>query len=135
MPLFHTDKFQRLAELEARVQKAIEEAGAGGLDRAEEELDRVAGTAGFDLPAARLLDADTLEAVLAPGDGAEDAGRIWLAAETLRVDGLVAAAEGREGDARDRLEKARRLYRRVPGELRLPDAAATPRERLAELER
>ncbi len=132
MPLFHTDKFQRLAELEARVQKAIEEAGAGGLDWAEDELARVAGTAGFDLAAARLLDADSLEAVLGAGEEA-DPGRLWLAAEALRVDGVVAAAEGRDDDARDRLEKALRLYRRVPEGVRLPDAAATREDRLREV--
>lgn len=128
MVLFNTQKYQRLAELEARVQKAIEEAGAGGLDWAEEELVEAAGMAGFDLHVARLLDGPSLEAVLRAGeDGSE--GRVWVAAEALFIDGVLARAEGREEEALDRLAKARRLYARLDPELRLPGVGSSPRER------
>lgn len=134
MPLFQSQKFQRLAELEARVQKAIEEAGAGGLDWAEEELAGTAAAVGFDLEVARVLDGATLLTVLGAG-GAQDPGRLWLAAETLYLDGIVARAEGREDDALDRFGKARRLYGRVGGDLHLPAGAASPGERLRALDR
>ena len=129
MVFFKAQKFQRLAELEARVQKALEEAGGDGLDWAEDELASAAGMAGFDLETARLLDADTLATVLrAGGEGAE--GRVWLAAETLYLDGLVARAQGRRADARDRWAKACSLYQRLDPEASFPEAEATPGERL-----
>jgi hypothetical protein len=130
---FKAQKFQRLAELEARVQKAIEEAGAGGLDWAEEALADAAGMAGFDLEVARVLDAGSLATVLGAGRE-ESAGRVWLAAETLFLDGVVARAEGREDDARDRLGKARRLYRTLGPELHLPEMAARPGERVERID-
>lgn len=132
MVFFKAQKFQRLAELEARVQKAIEEAGAGGLDWAEEELADAAGMAGFDLEVARVLDGPSLETVLAAGSEGSS-GRVWLAAETLFIDGVVALAEGREGDARDRLEKARLLYGTLEPDVHLPRVAARPEERLARI--
>jgi hypothetical protein len=130
---FKAQKFQRLAELEARVQKAIEEAGAGGLDWAEEALADAAGMAGFDLEVARVLDAGSLATVLGAGRE-ESAGRVWLAAETLFLDGVVARAEGRDGDARDRLGKARRLYGTLPPELHLPEVAVRPGERVERID-
>lgn len=132
MVFFKAEKLQRLARLLQQVQKAIEEAG-GDLPDSEERLDEVARGAGLDLELARAADAPTLEMVLAGGGGA--GGRCWLAAEVLFLDGLLAAARGREAETRDRLEKARRLYRLVGPDLELPeDAPAPPDERLRRIE-
>ena len=128
MPLFNQDKFARLAELEARVQKAIEEAGGAGLDWAEDELGGLAGSAGFDLVGARILDAATLDALLGVGTEDADPGRLWLAAESLFLDGLVARAEGRVAEAADRFEKARRLYAGLGPDAHLPREAASSAE-------
>ena len=128
MVFFSAHKHQRLAEILQRVQKAIEEAG-GDLEWVEEELAEAARVAGFDLEIARLVDGPTLETVLGAGEGGAP-GRCWLAAETLFADGLVAQAEGREEEARDRLEKARRLYGKLGGDLHLPHQAASLEERL-----
>lgn len=133
MVFFKAQKFQRLAELEARVQKALEEAGGAGLDWARDELASAAGMAGFDLETARLVDAGTLVTVLGAG-GEGSAGRTWFAAETLYLDGLVARARGREADARDRWRKAEALYERLDPDARFPAAEATPEERLRTVE-
>lgn len=123
---------QRLAELLQRVQKAIEGEG-GDFVRVEDDLDEVARVAGFDLEIARMADAATLESVLTVG-GSGSESRCWLAAEALFLDGLLELHVGREAEARDRLEKARRLYRTLGGELALPEAAADPAERLRSIE-
>ena len=64
---------------------------------------------GVDLDLARVLDADSLAAVLSP-NGQPDVTRLWVMAELLHLDGLRLDMEGRmdEGEALHR--KSLRLY-------------------------
>lgn len=128
MVFFKAEKLQRLADILRRVQEAVEAEG-GELVRAREELDEVGRRAGLDLEVARVTDAATLEGVLAVG-GEGSSGRRWIAAEALFLDGLLAWAEGRDADALDRLEKARRLYRSLGEGLDLPEDATPPAARI-----
>lgn len=128
MVFFKAEKMQRLAELVQRVQKAIEDEG-GDPSRIERDLNEVARITGFDLEVARMADAATLESVLTVG-GPGSGSRCWSAAEALFLDGLLELDSGREAEGRDRLEKARRLYRKAGGDLDLPDGVPPAEERL-----
>jgi hypothetical protein len=77
--------------------------------RVEEELQALAGRGGMDLDVVRGFTGDTLLMLVSPG-GEVEPGRCWLIAELLYLDGLEAEMEGRSGDARLSLEKARTLY-------------------------
>lgn len=132
MVFFKAEKMQRLAELVQRVQKAIEDEG-GDPSRIERDLNEVARITGFDLEIARMADAATLESVLTVG-GPGSESRCWSAAEALFLDGLLEIESGREAEGRDRLEKARRLYRIAGTGLDLPEAVAEPDRRLRRIE-
>lgn len=73
------------------------------------ELAGLSGRAGYDLDLLRGFSAETLHMLVAPTGEVEPA-RCWMMAEVLYLDGLQAEVEGRSGDARNSLEKARLLY-------------------------
>ena len=80
-----------------------------------DELAGLADRSGFDLALLRGFSGETLRMLVSPTGEVEPA-RCWLMAELLYLDGLQALAEGRAGDARAGLEKARLLYSLVePG--------------------
>lgn len=113
--------------------------GHVGPREVEDRLRRAMGTASLDLDVARAASDETLAMMVAP-TGEVEPGRCWLAAETLFVDGIQAQLEDRPDDARDRFEKARRLFGLLePGSpiMGLPEAGQRLREldeRLATLE-
>lgn len=134
--LIKSQKFQRLAETLLRVRQMVE--GEGGetlegarerLDEAREGLDEALQAVGVDLAVARLVDPETLARTL---EG--DAGKLWGVAESLYLDGVLARAEGRGERAGDRLRKARVLFGRLEAGLELPEVAASPEERLREID-
>lgn len=126
--LLKAERMQQLARKLAQLEASLQAQG-GELRKVREGLEEAAAAVGVDLETVRRLDADTLSAALAPGGGPAP-GRLWVAAEVLFLDGLVARADGRDDAARGRLSKARRLYRRMGGGLELPEDAAAPGERL-----
>lgn len=98
----------------------------------EDRLRRAMSTASLSLDVARAASDETLAMIVAP-TGEVEPGRCWLVAEALFVDGIQAQLEERPDDARDRFEKARRLFGLLaPGSpiMGLPEAG----ERLNELE-
>lgn len=133
MILSKAQQFQRLAQLLARIQEMIQARG-GDPAVAREKLKDVAERVGVDLEVVRLLDPDTVAAILSPGG----AGKVWSVAEVLYLEGILALAEGRdaasrEAEAVDRLQRARRLYQHVEPGLDLPEGTPSPEERLREI--
>lgn len=133
MVVFSTKKYQLMAELLQRIQGQIEGEGGETWVRTEEDLFEAARQAGIDLETARIVDARTLEAILA-GGASPDPGRCWAVAEVLYLDGLLAMARGEEEVAHSLLEKARGLYGHVDDDMVLPDEAVEPGERLRRIE-
>jgi len=74
-----------------------------------DDLDKLAGQAGFDLGLLRALSGETLHMLASPTGEVEPA-RCWLMAELLYLDGLQALAEERQDDAVESLAKARLLF-------------------------
>lgn len=127
--LIRSKKFQQMAEKLQRVAASVEREGGETVElrgRLEEALQAV----GVDVDAARLLDAETLARALA-----SDAGKLWSVAEALYLEGLLARAEGDEERAEARLGKAGVLFSHLEAGLDLPEAAASPEDRLREIER
>lgn len=132
MVILKAKRLQRLARKLARLEASLEAEG-GELRQVREGLEEAAAAVGVDLETVRRLDADTLAGALAPGD-APAPGRLWVAAEVLFLDGLVARADGRREASRRRLARARALYRKIGGGLDLPEGAAAPGARLHRIE-
>lgn len=119
--LLKAHRMQLIARKMARLEESL--AGTSGeLHDLREELEETTAVTGVELEALRRLDAETIAGALAPAGGG-GTGRLWVAAEVLFLDGLAALGDGRTGAANRRLEKARRLYRRVGGGLELPEDA------------
>lgn len=137
MVLMKAQRLQRLAEKLGRIESRL--AGAEGeleaVDAVEDELREAAARTGVELTAVRRLDAATLERALWAG-GQPDPGRLWTAAEVLRLDALRADRKSEPAVAEDRLRKARRLYARAAetAGLELPADAPSPAERLREVD-
>lgn len=125
--LIKSQKFQRMAETLLRVQQMVESEG-GEVLRARQDLEDALQGVGVDMAVARLVDPETLARSLAG-----DAGKLWGVAEALYLDGVLAEAEGRDGEARERLRKSRVLFRRLEGGLDLPEGATPPGVRLEEI--
>ena len=138
---------QRLAERLQQMERSVEAGGGELEDLREEVTDRdperarsafdedlasMAARVGVELKTARRMDAATLSRALAGGPGS--GGRLWAAAEILFVDGLAARSLGEPGVTRSRWEKAAFLYRRVRGEMKLPEDATPPEERVERFE-
>lgn len=125
--LLKAQKFQRMAEALLRVQQ-MAESGGGDPVRARRHLERGLEEMGVDLEVVRLLDSGTLADSLA-----SEPGKLWGAAEALHLEGLLAAAEGRRGEADERFRKARQLFTRLEANLELPEGTVSPDERLREI--
>lgn len=132
MIILNAQQLQRLAESLLRLERMLEAEG-GDASRIEEGLEEVAARLGAHLEIVRMADPGTLLAVLDP-EGRGDTGKLWAAAEILYLDGLLAGAEGRPEAARERMERAAFLYRRLAPDARLPEGVAAPEERLARIE-
>lgn len=126
--LLKAQKFQRMAEALLRVQQMTESKGADPV-RARRHLEKGLEELGVDLEVVRLLDAGTLADSLAG-----DPGKLWGAAEALYLEGLLAVAEDRRTEARERFRKARRLFARLEGDLELPEETVPPGKRLRDIE-
>lgn len=126
--LIRSKKFQQMAEKLQRVQEAMEREGGEAL-RVRERLEEALQAVGVDMDVARLLDSASLVHALEA-----DAGKLWGVAEALYLEALVAESVGQEDRVRDRLRKARVLFGRLEPGLDLPEAAASPEERLREIE-
>jgi hypothetical protein len=74
------------------------------------EVQEVAREAGLDLAFARRLDPTTLVAWLAPIPDRVDAERVWLMAELLQIEALIARAAGDAAQANADLRRAVALY-------------------------
>lgn len=95
---------QMLVELRRRLLGGSAEPG-----EAETRLQEVAGRAGLDLDVLRSVDHDTMVMLMSPA-GEPEPGRCWMTAELFLVDGERARAFGDPEGARDRWERALRLY-------------------------
>jgi hypothetical protein len=126
------DYILRMIEQMGAVFARLRQMILGGGSGVEEELRKASGMAGVDLGTARVLDGESLLALLAPA-GQPDATRIWVIAELLYLDGLDEFQKGRPGSALASWQKALKLYTvldpRIIGGI--PEAA----ERIPELER
>jgi hypothetical protein len=106
------DYLLRLIEQVGRMLVELRRMLLGGAARpgdAEERLQRIAGRGGLDLDVLRSVDLDTMVMLMSPG-GEPEPGRCWMAAELFLVDGERARASGDDEEARDRWERALRLY-------------------------
>ena len=95
------------------------------------EIQEIAQAAGLDLGIARSLDPATLLMWLAPS-GEPDPGRVWLMAELLYLEGVLAKGDGApmwRGD----LERALAILDRLPPEWRPGDQFASAAERADEI--
>lgn len=88
---------------------------------------------GFDIEIALVADADTLIRMVAP-TGEVEPGRMWLIAEAMYVEGLDAALDGRETEARFTLEKALRLFQMFDASAPVVSGFPEARERIEEIE-
>ena len=132
MIFFKAQQMQQLARLLMRLETLLERVGGDASHELEESLEDAAERTGVHLEILRLAGPETIEEVLAPGGGG-DPGKVWGAAEVLFLDGLLAHAQGRAVEARDRLEKAHRLYLLLEPDLELPDEAVPPAQRIRSL--
>lgn len=122
---------EQMGQILIRLRKMLAGERVGG-PRFRQELDAAASQ--FGITPALLRDAtpETLAMLFAP---TVDPSRCWLAAELLFLEGLEAAADGRDDDAVAAFGKARLLFRLIePAGAMLtgwPEAA----ERIAEIGR
>jgi hypothetical protein len=132
MIILNAQQLQRVAEMLQQVERR-QEAGGGEAHLVEEGLQEVAIRTGVELGILRVATADTLLGVLGP-EGTGDPGKLWLAAEILRLEWRRARAAGDDAPATgDLREKALRLYEAVDPKLLLPRGSVTPKERIREL--
>ncbi len=130
------DYILRMIEQAGVVLKALLERLRGG-DATREytllELKRAAHLGNLDLDLLRILDASAVR-MMVTQVGQADPSRIWLAAETLYLDGLSAFEDSpREGEAS--LAKALMLFRMVEPTVKLPGGFPEAFERIREIER
>ena len=125
----------RLIEQAAAVLRAII-ARIGGeapdLPKTRRELHRALQLGGLDLDLLRAADGPTVLQLVRPGADTEPA-RVWLAAETLLLDGLAAERAGDTADAVACLAKAQLLFRLVEPTVVLPTGFPEASARLAEI--
>jgi len=88
---------------------------------------------GFDIEIALVADADTLTRMVAP-TGEVEPGRAWLIGESMYLEGLDAALDGRETEARFALEKALRLFQLLDASTPVVSGFPEARERVEEIE-
>jgi hypothetical protein len=131
------DYVLRLIEQAAAVLRAMI-ARIGGeapdLPTTRRELHRALQLGGLDLDLLRVADGPTVLRLVRPGSDTEPA-RVWLAAETLFLEGLAAERAGDAADAVACLAKAQLLYRLVEPTAVLPTGFPEATERLAEIAR
>lgn len=96
------------------------------------ELQIAATRAGVDLGTARVLDVDSLLALLSTS-GEADPTRTWLTAEFVYLEGLGAETTGAVDDALAAYRKARRLFLAI--DPRVIGGIPEARARILELER
>lgn len=145
MVILSAQRMQKLAEALQRMERSVEASGSEVEERVEREAERsldpatyedheedltgAAGRMGVELTTLRSVDTGTLQRLLSGGPG-RSSGRLWAGAEILYVDGLLARAAGRPGDARGRWRKARELFALLDPDLELPDVAGEPERRI-----
>lgn len=95
------------------------------------QIREIAEQAGLDLTIARTLDPASLLLWLAPTSDF-DAGRVWLMAELLYLEGLEASS-GLEASGRAELERAIALFSHLPPEWKPAADLAPAAERVAEI--
>jgi hypothetical protein len=98
-----------------------------------EQIASVASQCGLGLDIARSLDSAMLVMWLAPR-GDIDAGKFWLLAELLFLEGLQAREEGRMDLARADLERARLLLGKLAPDWRPDDDLASAAERIQDID-
>jgi hypothetical protein len=129
------DYVLRLIEQAAAVLRALM-ARIGGeapdLPATRRELHRALRLGGLDLDLLRVADGATVLQLVRPGADVEPA-RVWLAAETLFLEGLAAERAGDPADAVACLAKAQLLFRLVEPTTVLPTGFPEATERLAEI--
>lgn len=109
------------------------ETGAGEVEAALEEAARKASV---ELDLLRSVSLDTLVMLVSPS-GEPEPGRTWITAEMFLLDGIGAEAEGDRERARDRYERALRLYALLdPGIIArgMPEVEERTREVVSRLE-
>lgn len=130
------DYILRLIEQVGLMLKALRAAILGRtaeLAEVRRQLRTVLQQVGFDLDVALIADTDTLVRMIAP-TGELEPGRGWLVAETMYLDGLEAALDGRKDDAHLSLGKALRLFRMFDASTPIPGGFPAAPDRIAEIE-
>ncbi len=115
-----------------RVMVARIRGEAADLPAARRELHRALQLGGLDLDLLRVADGSTVLQLVRPGADTEPA-RVWLAAETLFLDGLAAERAGDPEEAVACLAKAQLLFRLVEPTAVLPTGFPEATERLSEI--
>ncbi|UCG85616.1 MAG: hypothetical protein JSW71_17045 [Gemmatimonadota bacterium] len=129
------DYILRLIEQAGTMLKhLLRQVRGGSVDRAafDRDLQRATQLCGLDLDLLRICDAEGLLQMVA-FTGAPDPSRTWLAAETLYLDSIAAAAAGDADAARQGYEKAAFLFRLMEPSWALPTGFPEASTRLAEI--
>jgi hypothetical protein len=98
------------------------------------EVQEIAREAGLDLAFARRLDPATLVTWLAPIPDRVDAERVWLMAELLQIEALIARAAGDAPQANADLRRAISLYAHLDPAWHPRHEDTSAGERVAELQ-
>jgi hypothetical protein len=130
------DYILRLIEQAAVVLKELVDRLRGRAASREEvlrTLKQAAFLGNLDLDLLRVLDANAVR-MIATQVGQGDPARIWLAAETLYLDGISARLEGNGSRGTASLAKALMLFRMVEPSVTLPVGFSEAAERIQEIE-
>ena len=132
--MYRRDYILRLIERFGRMLIGIRDAvlrRQSDAAQVEAQIQEIAEQAGLDLTIARRLDPASLLLWLAPTEDF-DAGRVWLMAELLYLEGVEASSQP-DGSGRANLERALALFANLPPEWRPCDGLGAAGERVAEI--
>jgi hypothetical protein len=129
------DYILRLIEQAAMVlQRALDRIlGRARREETSRELRHAAQLGGVDLDLLLMCDGPTVLDLVSPG-GEPEPARVWLAAESLYLEGLAADLDGATDEAVNSLAKALLLYKLVQPRPLLPTGIPEATERIRDIE-
>jgi hypothetical protein len=134
--MFHQrDYILRLIEQFGRIMRMLRDRILGRKVRTDETADqlrKIAAEAGLDLGIARALAPESLS-ILVTFSGDVEAGRCWLLAELLYLEGLQARSDGNGEDAQACFQRAQVLFAMLPADWRPSPDFPVVGERLEEV--
>jgi hypothetical protein len=134
--MYRRDYILRLIERFGRMLLGIRDAvlrRQADAAQVQAQILEIAEEAGLDLAIARRLDPASLLLWLAPTEDF-DAGRVWLTAELLYLEGFEASTRP-DGNGRPNLQRALALFSYLPPEWKPSHDLATAAERASEIRR